>query len=132
MRKFPRDVRPASFVVAGRQGQPAEKKSGPAWALSKTLTTASLMKRKTLLPAGTTKMKKAKRSWSPIPHGDHPPVDVFPVARKQARRKGQNEDAAEADAGYRSSWKLLHVRRRNVPEPYLRTDLLSTNVPPPK
>jgi hypothetical protein len=36
-------------------------------AVPRTAVTASLTHRKTLAPAGTTKMKKATRSWRPMP-----------------------------------------------------------------
>lgn len=61
-RILPREVSPASVVAPMGKARRPKRNFVPAVALSRTTTTILFTNRKNLVPAGTTKMKSAKRS----------------------------------------------------------------------
>src|SRR4030042_1408962 len=76
----PKDVSPASFVIPGGRASRPKTKRVPAVALPRSVTTTLFTKRKNIVPAGTTKKKKANRNCRPIP----------PRRAEGGKREGRN------------------------------------------
>ena len=64
----PRDSTPFSSTCPGPSASRPKTNRDPSPAESRIFTTTSLTTRKTLAPAGTTKMNRATSSCRPIPH----------------------------------------------------------------